>query len=134
MAKALEISARALPQCRPNPPVGCVLVARGQLVSWGFTQCPGRDHAEAAALRRVGVPPPATTAYVTLEPCAFQGRTPSCARSLVQARISKVYVSVVDPDPRNNGTGIDLLIRAGVPVEVGLLADQVAAFLKPYLL
>lgn len=73
------------------------------------------------------------TAYVTLEPCSFVGRTPACARTLAQFGIKKVVVGMLDPDPRNNGRGIEILKQAGVDVVIGICAEQVAAHLGPYL-
>jgi pyrimidine deaminase RibD-like protein len=73
------------------------------------------------------------TAYVTLEPCSFHQRTPSCAKGLIARRIGAVYVAMIDPHPRNQGRGVELLREAGIPVETGLLVDEVEAFLGPYL-
>ncbi|MES2603914.1 MAG: deaminase, partial [Pseudomonadota bacterium] len=73
------------------------------------------------------------TAYVTLEPCSFHGRTPSCARALVAAGIKKVFVGMVDPDPRNDGRGIALMREAGIDVQVGVLEAQVQQELQRYL-
>jgi pyrimidine deaminase RibD-like protein len=135
MEAALEESRRALPACRPNPPVGCVIVAGEQIVARGFTGPPGQPHAEAAALAqlaRTGLE--GLSAYVTLEPCSFARRTPSCALGLVAAGIRHVVVSVVDPHPRNRGRGLELLRAAGVVVEVGLLEARVREFIAPYLI
>ena len=73
------------------------------------------------------------TAYVTLEPCSFVGRTPACAKTLAEAGIKHVVVAMLDPDPRNSGKGIAMLEQAGVMVEVGLCQTQVSQFLGPYL-
>jgi pyrimidine deaminase RibD-like protein len=136
MAAALAESRRALPDCRPNPPVGCVIVGEGVILARGFTGCPGDPHAEAAAIAALTYSgdPRLLTAFVTLEPCSFHGRTPSCARALVASGIGTVIVGIIDPDPRNNGGGIRLLRDAGISVEVGVLGDAVQAFLDPYLL
>src|SRR5690554_3983961 len=101
MALALLESQKALPACLPNPPVGCVLVRNEQVVSSGYTRAPGEYHAEADALAKIVEPMRGLTAYVTLEPCSFHGRTPSCADELVKRGIEKVVVALVDPDPRN---------------------------------
>jgi pyrimidine deaminase RibD-like protein len=135
MAEALAESLNALPACRPNPPVGCVIVKDGGIVARGFTGAPGEPHAEAAAMALL---PPGTdardlAAFVTLEPCAFSGRTPSCAKAIVSCGIGAVFVGVIDPDPRNNGNGLRLLREAGVSVELGILEDEVRSFLDPYL-
>ncbi|BCN25979.1 bifunctional diaminohydroxyphosphoribosylaminopyrimidine deaminase/5-amino-6-(5-phosphoribosylamino)uracil reductase RibD [Vibrio alfacsensis] len=133
MQRALEVSRNALPDCQPNPPVGCVLVKDGQIVSEGFTQAIGGNHAEVEALNAYQGDVSDVTAYVTLEPCSFVGRTPACAKTLVASGIKKVVVAMLDPDPRNAGTGIDILKAGGVEVEVGLCGQEVSAFLTPYL-
>lgn len=118
---ALAKGRRALPGCLPNPPVGCVITSNDRIVASGFTQRPGSHHAEAMALSQLSSEPNALTAYVTLEPCSFTGRTPSCARALVAAGIKRVVVAMLDPDPRNSGAGIEILRQAGIEVNVGLL-------------
>ncbi|MET0509276.1 MAG: bifunctional diaminohydroxyphosphoribosylaminopyrimidine deaminase/5-amino-6-(5-phosphoribosylamino)uracil reductase RibD [Burkholderiaceae bacterium] len=133
MAAALAEGRKALPSCLPNPPVGCVLVRSGLIVACGFTQPPYQPHAEAMALARLGGDGPGITAYVTLEPCAFHGRTPSCALALVARRVTRVVVGTLDPDPRNDGAGIALLRQAGIEVEVGVLEERVVGELGPYL-
>lgn len=135
MGEALRESRQALPACQPNPPVGCVIVRDGQVVARGFTGEPGRPHAEAAALRNLDNAPDAAslTLFVTLEPCAFVGRTPSCARAIVESGIRRVYVGTLDPDPRNNGAGIAIMREAGIEVTVGVEQAQVLDFIAPYL-
>ena len=133
MSLALEESKKALPDCLPNPPVGCVLVKNGEVVSKGYTQAPGLHHAEASALASYAGSLEGVTAYVTLEPCSFHGRTPSCAEALSQRNISHVHVAVIDPDARNNGKGIAKLKEAGVKVTENTMSEAVAEFLSPYL-
>ncbi len=134
MLKAIELSKKALPDCRPNPPVGCVFVKGGEVVSSGFSQAPGSYHAEASAIAAYEGSYRGLVAYVTLEPCSFQGRTPSCAKALVKVRPEKVYVAILDPDVRNSGAGIKILKDAGIDVEVGVCGEEVSAFLEPYLI
>ena len=133
MMRALELSRNALPQCEPNPPVGCVLVQNGQIVAEGYTQEIGGNHAEVEALSAYSGNLSGVTAYVTLEPCSFIGRTPACANTLVQSGIKNVVVSMLDPDPRNSGKGIETLESAGVKVEIGLCNVEVSEFLSNYL-
>ncbi|WP_341646999.1 bifunctional diaminohydroxyphosphoribosylaminopyrimidine deaminase/5-amino-6-(5-phosphoribosylamino)uracil reductase RibD [Thauera sp. SDU_THAU2] len=133
MHLALLEGRKALPACLPNPPVGCVLVKSGRVIASGFTQKPGEHHAEAMALSQVFGEASGVTAYVTLEPCSFHGRTPSCARMLVARGISSVVVAMFDPDPRNAGAGIEILRAAGVEVVTGLLEDRALEDLGPYL-
>ena len=136
MGEALEESRKALPACRPNPPVGAVVVRNGEIIARGFTGAPGEPHAEAAALQALdaGADPAGLVRFVTLEPCAFVGRTPSCARALATSGIRTVFVGTLDPDPRNNGAGLDIMRAAGIDVHLGILEDEVLAFIDPFLM
>ncbi len=83
MLAALAQSTKALPECLPNPPVGCVIVHSGKIVAVGYTRSPGKHHAEADALTQIqGQNLHFLQMYVTLEPCSFKGRTPSCALAI----------------------------------------------------
>ncbi len=121
--RALELAAQARLTAPPNPAVGCVLVdARGQLIGEGQTQRTGQAHAEIMALRDAAARGHSTkgaTAYVTLEPCAHQGRTGPCCQALVEAGVSRVVASLIDPNPLVAGRGLAHLRAAGVQVEVG---------------
>ena len=136
MAQALAESRKALPACRPNPPVGCLIVGENTILARGFTGPPGEPHAEAAAISSLGSGGDASglAIFVTLEPCAFTGRTPSCAKAIIDRGIGAVFVGMIDPDPRNSGSGVQLLREAGVHVEVGILEHEVRPFLAPYLI
>ncbi len=134
MREAVREGRKALPKCKPNPPVGCVLVREGEIIARGHTNEPGRDHAEAMALRQVHGDLREVVAFVTLEPCSFHGRTPSCAWTLVNRQIGRVYVGTLDPHPRNQGAGVNILRQAGIPVEVGILEEEVLQDLAPHLL
>ena len=131
MQLALAQGRLALPDCLPNPPV--VLVKDNVVISQGHTQAPGLYHAEAMALSRLANDCSGVTAFVTLEPCSFHGRTPSCAQALINSGVDKVFVGLLDPDPRNSGEGIRMLRDAGITVVVGLLAEDAAEDLAGYL-
>ncbi|MBC5831543.1 bifunctional diaminohydroxyphosphoribosylaminopyrimidine deaminase/5-amino-6-(5-phosphoribosylamino)uracil reductase RibD [Vibrio metschnikovii] len=133
MLRALDISKNALPNCVPNPPVGCVLVKDESIISEGFTQTIGGNHAEVQALNAYSGSMDGVIAFVTLEPCSFVGRTPGCANTLAQSGIKDVVVAMLDPDVRNSGKGIEILKQDGINVQVGLCGEQVSAFLMPYL-
>ena len=133
MAMALEESKKALPACLPNPPVGCVLVQGGRVVASGYTKEPGNNHAEASAIQSITGSLEDVVAYVTLEPCSFKGRTPSCASALIDRNIKEVFVAIEDPDPRNRGRGIRMLRDAGINVTENISSDLVFQFLFPYL-
>lgn len=133
MHRALREARKALPTCHPNPPVGCVLVNGGRVVATGYTQAPGQHHAEAMALAQFQGDLSEVTAYVTLEPCSFHGRTPSCARALAVSGIKHVVIATLDPDPRNASAGVDILKAAGIEVVVGVLEQRVLNEFGEYL-
>lgn len=119
--EAQQEGRKALPDYLPNPPVGCVIVRTGSIIARGYTGKPGHTHAEAMALDVLADDTDCAILFVTLEPCAFQGRTPSCAKRITTTRIKQVYIGIVDPDPRNSGAGIALLERTNINVHMGLL-------------
>lgn len=120
MQRCLELARRALGQTAPNPLVGSVIVKDGQIVGEGFHPGAGHPHAEVFALRAAGDRAVGATIYVNLEPCNHYGRTPPCSEALVAARVGKVVVGMVDPDPRVSGGGIARLQAAGIEVLVGV--------------
>ncbi len=127
MREALAEGRKALPACRPNPPVGCVLVRDGAIVARGHTQPPYQPHAEPMALAQLDGELDDVIAFVTLEPCAFHQRTPSCAKEMIARRVGTVWVAMIDPHPRNRGTGIEMLRAAGITVHTRLLEDEAKA-------
>mmetsp|Transcript_4956 Transcript_4956/g.17377 ORF Transcript_4956/g.17377 Transcript_4956/m.17377 type:complete len:167 (+) Transcript_4956:37-537(+) len=120
MRRALSLAERARGQTHPNPMVGCVLVRDGVVVGEGFHPKAGEPHAEVFALRAAGNKAEGATAYVTLEPCNHYGRTPPCSLALVAAKVSKVFVGMVDPNPLVAGSGIKTLEDGGIEVVVGV--------------
>lgn len=127
MARALQLAERGLFTTTPNPRVGCVLVQAGSVVGEGWHERAGEPHAEANALRAAGAAARGATAYVTLEPCAHQGRTPPCADALVAAGVARVVAAMEDPNPLVRGAGLDRLRAAGIDCRVGLLAPEALA-------
>lgn len=103
------------------------------VISQGHTHAPGLYDAKAMALSRFANDCSGVTAFVTLEPCSFHGRTPSCARTLINSGVDKVFVGLLDPDPRNSGAGIRMLRDAGITVVVGLQAEEAAEDLTGFL-
>ncbi len=125
MRTALALGRQVLGTTWPNPAVGCVIVAAGgHVVGRGATGSGGRPHAEMRALAQAGDRARGGTAYVTLEPCAHEAATPSCARELAAAGLARVVIALRDPDPRTNGAGAGLLAAAGVTVTSDLLAED----------
>jgi diaminohydroxyphosphoribosylaminopyrimidine deaminase / 5-amino-6-(5-phosphoribosylamino)uracil reductase len=134
MQRALTLAARGLETTDPNPRVGCVIARAGRIIGEGWHERAGESHAEALALRAAGEQAAGATAYVTLEPCNHQGRTPPCVAALTAARIARVVYAVADPNPLVNGQGAHALRLAGVEVEAGLNATEArelnAGFIK----
>ncbi|MCC7545613.1 MAG: bifunctional diaminohydroxyphosphoribosylaminopyrimidine deaminase/5-amino-6-(5-phosphoribosylamino)uracil reductase RibD [Aquabacterium sp.] len=122
LAQALDMAAHSAWLTSPNPHVGCVIVsADDQVLGQGHTQRAGGPHAEIMALRDAagkGYSVSGATAYVTLEPCAHQGRTGPCCDALIAAGIKKVVATNTDPNPLVAGQGFGRLRAAGVEVEV----------------
>lgn len=133
MKRALSLSEQARVIAPPNPWVGCVVVNQGQIVGEGFTQMPGKAHAEIVALQQAKDRSKGATVYVTLEPCAHFGRTPPCINALIEAGVSRVVVGVRDPDEHVQGKGIDSLRKAGIQACEGVLFEEIAESLAPYL-
>lgn len=113
----------------PNPRVGCVIVRDGDLLAQGHHRGAGTAHAEADALAQA-VDVAGATAYVTLEPCAHVGRTPSCARSLIDAGVARVVYAGQDPSELAGG-GADLLREAGIEVAHAAEFQERAEALNP---
>jgi diaminohydroxyphosphoribosylaminopyrimidine deaminase/5-amino-6-(5-phosphoribosylamino)uracil reductase len=134
MREAIAAAAAVRPQTSPNPWVGCVIVPPGDSpVAIGATEPPGGPHAEAVALALAGPTAAGATAYVTLEPCCHQGRTPPCADALVAAGVRRVVIGVLDPDPQVRGGGVERLREEGIEVAVGVCREEVTEQLAPYL-
>ena len=130
MARALQLAARGRYSTAPNPAVGCVLTdPAGHVVGEGWHRLAGEPHAEVLALRASQGRERGGTAYVTLEPCTHQGRTPPCVDAVLAAAPARVVVAMEDPNPRVAGRGVRRLREAGIAVHVGLL-DAAAAELN----
>ncbi|MEL6644060.1 MAG: bifunctional diaminohydroxyphosphoribosylaminopyrimidine deaminase/5-amino-6-(5-phosphoribosylamino)uracil reductase RibD [Pseudomonadota bacterium] len=126
MALALRLGAQRLGQVWPNPAVGCVIVKDGRIVGRGATAPGGRPHAEPQALAQAGAAARGATAYVSLEPCAHDGKTPPCCGALIDAGVARVVSAMEDPDPRTAGQGHAALRAAGIAVETGVMGDAAA--------
>lgn len=127
MKLALEEAKKGASGAPPNPLVGCVVLSKdGSFLSSGHHEKFGGPHAEVNALR--GLTPEqlrGATVVVTLEPCAHEGKTPSCAKMLAELPLKKVVYGLVDPNPLVSGQGAEIVRAAGIEVEkfVGLQAE-----------
>ncbi len=134
MEAAIQLARKGLNTTHPNPRVGCVISQDDHVVGQGWHAQTGGRHAEIHALEEAGDKAAGGTAYVTLEPCSYHGRTPPCVDALIDARIKRVVCAIEDPNPRVSGAGIICLRQAGIQVDTGLLADEAeelnAGFIK----
>jgi diaminohydroxyphosphoribosylaminopyrimidine deaminase/5-amino-6-(5-phosphoribosylamino)uracil reductase len=126
MTRALELAWRGWGRVQPNPLVGAVVLADGEIVGEGWHAEFGERHAEPVALAAAGERARGATMVCTLEPCNHQGKQPPCAEALLAAGVRRVVAAIADPDPVAAG-GAARLRAAGVDVELGLLADEAAA-------
>ncbi|MFQ3311621.1 MAG: diaminohydroxyphosphoribosylaminopyrimidine deaminase [Colwellia sp.] len=132
MSQAINLAKKGHFTTSPNPSVGCVLVnykaGIGQVIGEGYHQKAGQSHAEVNALAQAKITNAdlivGATAYVTLEPCSHFGRTPPCAKALIDAGVSHVIAAMVDPDARVSGNGLSLLEKSGIKVQSGLLEQS----------
>lgn len=133
MAQALRLAERGAWTTRPNPMVGCVIVADGDVVGAGFHVQKGGPHAEVVALQAAGDRAHGATAYVTLEPCAHTGSTGPCADALIAAGVTRVVAAMRDPFPQVDGAGFERLRAAGIAVASGLMETQARALNRGFI-
>lgn len=134
MKRALRLAKRGEGCVEPNPMVGCVLVRDDRVLGEGWHERFGDAHAEVNAIASATEDIAGATAYVTLEPCCHQGKTPPCADALIDAGVAKVVIAHPDPFPKVDGGGIERLRDAGIIVEIGVLRKEAAEVLAPYLM
>jgi diaminohydroxyphosphoribosylaminopyrimidine deaminase / 5-amino-6-(5-phosphoribosylamino)uracil reductase len=118
LERAVELAERGRGTTAPNPVVGAVVVAGDEVVGEGWHERAGGPHAEIVALAAAGEWARGATLYVSLEPCAHEGRTPPCVDAVIRAGIGRVVAAAGDPNPRTGGKGFERLREAGVDVEL----------------
>jgi diaminohydroxyphosphoribosylaminopyrimidine deaminase/5-amino-6-(5-phosphoribosylamino)uracil reductase len=116
LKRALELAERGRGTTRPNPVVGAVVVADGEVVGEGWHERRGGPHAEVVAVESAGVRARGATLYVTMEPCGHHGTTPPCTEAVLRAGVAKVVAGSLDPNPEAGG-GLELLRERGIEVE-----------------
>lgn len=131
--RCVEIARKAIGCTRPNPMVGCVIVKDGKVVGEGFHPKAGQPHAEVFAIRDAGDLAENATAYVSLEPCNHYGRTPPCTEALIKAKVKRVVVGMVDPNPIVASKGVDRLKNAGIEVTVGIEEELCKSLNESYI-
>ncbi len=124
MKRAIRLAKMATGHTSPNPLVGAVVVKDNTIVGEGYHHKAGEAHAEVHALDVAGEQAKGATLYVTLEPCAHYGKTPPCAKRVVESGITRVVIGSTDPNPLVAGKGIQILEAAGISVTTGICADE----------
>ncbi len=127
LRRTLTLAACGAAAVAPNPVVGCVIVgAAGNILAEGYHRRYGGPHAEVEAVQTLapGQSLAGATVYVSLEPCAHQGKTPPCADLLARLQPARVVAAVQDPNPLVAGQGFARLRQAGLAVQVGPLSAQ----------
>ncbi|MCX5715246.1 MAG: bifunctional diaminohydroxyphosphoribosylaminopyrimidine deaminase/5-amino-6-(5-phosphoribosylamino)uracil reductase RibD [Candidatus Omnitrophica bacterium] len=134
MNLATDLALKGKGKTAPNPMVGAVVVKNGKIIGKGYHEKAGAAHAEVVALDSAGKSARGATLYVTLEPCTHFGRTPPCVDKVISSGIKQVFVGMVDPNPVNNGKGVQFLESHHIKVKVGILQEKLKvineAFIK----
>ena len=138
MARALQLARAGRGHVSPNPMVGAVIVsADGRIIGEGWHRRFGQGHAEVNAVASVAEADRpllhSATIYVTLEPCSHYGKTPPCAKLLIDCGIGRVVIASGDPNPKVSGRGVAMLREAGIEVAEGLMADEARALNRPFM-
>src|SRR6516162_11553369 len=124
IVRALELAGKGAGLASPGVMVGAVIVKDGEVVGEGFYTYDGVRHAEIIALEQAGTAARGSTVYTNLEPCSHYGRTPPCAKALIDAGVARVVSSLKDPNPQINGSGFEMLRQAAIRTESGILESD----------
>ena len=124
MRRAIQLAKKGFGKTSPNPIVGAVVVKNGEIIGEGFHQKAGTPHAEVNALNDAGKNAENATIYVTLEPCSTTGRTPPCTEAIISAKIAKVVIGSLDPNPKHAGNAIKILEKHGIDVKIDVEKEK----------
>ena len=124
MRMAIELAKRGAGAVNPNPMVGAVVVKNGKVIGEGYHKFFGGPHAEVYALEDAGKEAEGATIYVTLEPCSHYGKTPPCAKKVIDMGIKKCFIGSSDPNPKVAGKGVAMLKEAGIEVVENVLKEE----------
>ena len=139
---ALNLARRNVGLTGKNPSVGCVITFKDIILGRGNTQPGGRPHAEIMAIKQASEHPlfkknrkiNEINVYITLEPCAHETTSPSCAKEIVKFGANRVIYLATDPDIRTNGKGKLLMEEAGIKcIESSIYKNENSEILKGYL-
>ena len=124
MRMAIELAKKGAGAVNPNPMVGAVVVKNGEVIGRGYHKFFGGSHAEVYALEEAGKEAEGATIYVTLEPCSHYGKTPPCAKKIIDMGIKKCFIGSSDPNPKVAGKGVAMLKEAGIEVVENVLKEE----------
>ena len=124
MQRELELAVKGEGYTSPNPMVGCVIVKDDKIIGEGYHEKYGQLHAERNALNNCNESSEGATLYVTLEPCAHQGKTPPCTDAIIENKIKRVVIGTIDTNPLVAGKGVQILKDAGIEITVGVLEEE----------
>jgi diaminohydroxyphosphoribosylaminopyrimidine deaminase / 5-amino-6-(5-phosphoribosylamino)uracil reductase len=128
MQRCLELAALSKGNTAPNPMVGALLVYNDRIIGEGRHEQYGQAHAEVNCFEQVTEQDKhlisESVMYVSLEPCAHQGKTPPCAHRIIKEGVKKVVICNTDPFKQVDGRGIQLLREAGIAVTTGVLETE----------
>ena len=124
MEEAIKLAKKGVGYVSPNPMVGCVIVKNNRIIGKGWHKKYGDAHSEVNAINSATESIEGSEVYVTLEPCSHYGKTPPCAKALIEHNVKKVYVGCLDPNPLVSGNGVKMLRDAGIEVEVGVMEEE----------
>lgn len=124
MAEAFRLAEKGLFSVRRNPRVGCVIVRDQSIIARGYHARAGGPHAEIDALANAAGSVDRATAYVTLEPCAHEGKTLPCTEALVEAKIARVVAATQDPNPLVDGRGLARLREHGIETRCDVMQQE----------
>ncbi len=133
MRTAIRLAEKGIGTVSPNPPVGAVAVRDGRIIAEGYHQKFGGPHAEANLIENTTVDLRGADLYVTLEPCAYHGKTPPCSDAVIAAGFSRVFCGCDDPNPLTSGKSYEQFAAAGIEVHRDVLSSEARSLIAPYL-
>ena len=127
MLRAITKAEKYKYTAKPNPVVGAIIVNGNEIISEGYHEKYGENHAEVNAIEQAykyqgkKFQSFSELALIcTLEPCSHVGKTGSCAQFIVKTGFKQVIIGAVDPNPKVAGRGIKILEDNNIKVEIGL--------------
>ena len=125
MRLCLSLAKKGKGRTSPNPIVGAVVVKNDRIIGKGYHKKAGLPHAEAIAISKAGSDAEDATLYINLEPCCHSNKkTPPCTKKIIESKIKKVVIGMIDPNPLVSGKGIEELIASNIEVKTGVMEHE----------